>query len=211
MTPRIQKAATWAPRWAVYMLGLAPAAWLVFAAFTNRLGADPVKTLENQLGEWAIWFLIIGLAFSPLRRFASLNLMKYRRAVGLIAFAYVALHLTTYLVLDRWLDVAEIIEDILKRPYIMIGMTAFLLLLPLAITSNDAVIRRLGAADWKRLHKLVYPATVLAALHYVLLTKTWQFEPIAYLIIIVALIASRKLPQRRSRTHPSRKAASTTA
>ncbi len=205
-TPRIQKAATWAPRWLVYALGLAPAAWLVVAGLTNRLGVDPVKTLENQLGEWAIWFLILGLAVSPLRRLTGLNLMKYRRALGLIAFAYVLLHLTTYVVLDRWLNMAEIVEDVLKRPYIMAGMAAFLLLLPLAVTSNDALVRRMGAPGWRRLHKLAYPACVLGALHYVLLTKTWAFEPIAYLLLILALILLRKLPKTPVANRPSRRA-----
>lgn len=214
MTPRIQKAATSAPRWAIYALGLVPALWLIFAAFTNRLGPDPVKTLENQLGEWAIWFLIAGLAVTPLLRLASINLLKYRRALGLVAFAYVVLHLTTYLLLDRALDGSAVVADLLKRPYIMVGAGAFLLLVPLAVTSNDGLIRKLGPARWRKLHKLVYPAAVLATLHYLMLVKTWRLEPLVYLALVLTLLALRRLPKRSaraSRQGRSCKATSTTS
>ncbi len=185
------KLITYVPRWAVYLLGLLPAVQLFYAGLTNQLGPDPVRTLENALGEWALWFLIAGLAVSPLQRFAGVRLIKYRRALGLIAFAYVALHFSVYIFLDRQLDWSAIWVDILKRPYITIGVASFLLLLPLAFTSNDWSVRRLGAAAWKRLHLLTYIAAPLGALHYILLAKVLHLEPIIYLSIILLLVATR--------------------
>lgn len=187
------------PKWAIYWIGLLPAANLFAAALTDRLGPDPLKVLENGLGEWTLRFLILGLTISPLMRFARINLVRYRRAIGLVAFAYVSLHLSVYLFLDRQLDVPAIIADIIKRPYITIGMTAFVLLLPLALTSNNWSVARLGKR-WQKLHKLVYVAAILGAVHYLLLVKAWPLEPILYLAAIVALIALRLFyPTRKTR------------
>lgn len=185
------KIIAYVPRWSVYVLGFFPAVQLFYAGLTNQLGPDPVRTLENALGEWALWFLIAGLAVTPLQRFAGVRLIKYRRALGLIAFAYVALHFAVYIFLDRQLDWWAIWIDILKRPYITIGLASFLLLLPLAFTSNDWSIRRLGAAAWKRLHLLTYIAAPLGALHYILLAKVWHLEPFIYLSIILLLVVAR--------------------
>ena len=131
---------TAAPDWAVYLVGLVPAAYYVFAAFTYSLGPDPAKALEHALGEWALRFLILGLAITPLMRLARINLVKYRRAIGLTAFAYVVLHLATYLALDLQFDWGAIGKDIVKRPYITIGMAAFLMLVPLAATGLVALM-----------------------------------------------------------------------
>lgn len=180
------------PSWLLYPLGFAPGLWLFYSAVNNQLGPDPLKALENGLGEWALKFLILGLCITPLMRFFKLNLVKYRRAIGLVAFGYVVSHFTVYLLLDQQLRWGEIITDIIKRPYITIGITAFLLLLPLALTSNGLSIRRLGAAGWKKLHLIVYPAVILAATHYVMITKIWEPEAIAYLVVAVALISLRK-------------------
>ena len=161
------KLITYVPRWAVYLLGLLPAVQLFYAGLTNQLGPDPVRTLENALGEWALWFLIAGLSVSPLQRFAGVRLIKYRRALGLIAFAYVALHFSVYIFLDRQLDWSAIWVDILKRPYITIGVGSFLLLLPLAFTSNDWSV----AQAWRRRLEAVAPVDLYrgsarsAALH----------------------------------------------
>lgn len=188
------------PSWAVYPLGLIPAGYYVAAVFANTLGPDPAKALEHAFGEWALRFLIAGLAITPLMRLARINLVKYRRAIGLTAFAYVVLHLLVYLVLDLQFDWAAIGKDILKRPYITIGMAAFALLVPLAVTSNNASIRRLGAAGWRKLHRLVYPAVLLGALHYLMLVKAWPPEPIIYLLIVIGLLALRLVgPGRRAR------------
>ncbi len=188
------------PEWAVYAVGLVPAVDLFVRAFSDALGADPLRVLENGLGEWALRFLILGLAVTPLLRFARINLVKYRRAVGLIAFIYVVLHLATYLALDKQFFWGEIGKDIIKRPYITIGMAAFLMLVPLAVTSNRYSIRKLGSAGWRNLHRLVYPAVLAGAIHYLLLVKAWPPEPIIYLLIVLALLGIRRIkPVRRAR------------
>ncbi len=179
------------PRWLVYAVGFIPALWTFGLGLADRLGADPLKTLERELGEWALLFLIAGLAVTPLRQLAGINILRYRRAIGLLAFYYAALHLLTYMVLDQGLDWAAIWADIVKRPYITIGMASFILLVPLALTSNNASIRRLGGQAWARLHKLVYLAAAGGALHYVLLVKSWPLEPLVYAAIVAALLVYR--------------------
>lgn len=183
---------TRAPSWLLYPLGFAPGIFLFYRALNNQLGPDPVRVLENGLGEWALQFLIGGLVITPLMRFGRINLIKYRRAIGLIGYGYVVAHLLTYLLLDRQLNFDEIITDVIKRPYIAIGVGAFLLLTALAVTSNNMSIRRLGAAGWKKLHLIVYPAVILGAVHYVMITKIWELEAIAYLAVAVALISLRR-------------------
>lgn len=183
---------TRAPSWLLYPLGFAPGIFLFYRALNNQLGPDPVRVLENGLGEWALQFLIGGLVITPLMRFGRINLIKYRRAIGLVGYGYVVAHLLTYLLLDRQLNFDEIITDVIKRPYIAIGVGAFLLLTALAVTSNNMSIRRLGAAGWKKLHLIVYPAVILGAVHYVMITKIWEFEAIAYLAVAVALISLRR-------------------
>jgi sulfoxide reductase heme-binding subunit YedZ len=179
------------PKWLVYMAGLVPAVLFFSLGVMDRLGADPLKALERELGVWALRFIIAGLAITPLRQVAGINLLRYRRAIGLLAFYYAALHLITYVVLDQGLDWAVIWTDILKRPYITIGMASFILLVPLAVTSNNASIRRLGGQAWARLHKLVYVAAIGAAVHYVLLVKSWPLEPLVYAAIVLTLLAYR--------------------
>jgi sulfoxide reductase heme-binding subunit YedZ len=142
--------------------------------------------------------LILGLAITPLMRLVRINLVKYRRAIGLCAFTYVSLHLLVYVWLDQQWNWQAIWQDILKRPYITIGMTAFLLLVPLAITSNRLSIRKLGAEGWRRLHRLVYVAAILGAVHYLLIVKAWPLEPFVYLGLIMALLALRLLPRAAS-------------
>ena len=194
------------PEWLVYVVGFAPAAWLIYSAFTGGLGFDPARALEKEIGQWALKFLLVSLAITPLWHLTGINLVKYRRAIGLIAFGYVAVHLATYVGLDKQFGLGEIIEDVWKRPYITIGMAAFVFLLPLAITSNAASIKRLGATVWKKLHRLVYLIVPLGALHYVMLTKTWQLEPLLYLAVALLLLALRhKMFDLRAR--PQRRAA----
>ena len=187
------------PAWPRYIVGMLPAAFYFYWAVTNQLGADPLKALEFQLGIWALQLLIATLLVTPLRNLFNLNLIKFRRAIGLLAFFYVCLHLMTYLWLDQQWGWTAILKDITKRPYIIIGMLAFLGLVPLAITSNNASIRRLGAAGWKKLHKLVYPVAILGAVHYLLLVKAWPLEPFVYLGIILILVGYRFLKLQRRR------------
>jgi sulfoxide reductase heme-binding subunit YedZ len=181
------------PKWLVYAVGMVPAVAYFSLGVMDRLGADPLKVLEHELGQWALRFLIVCLCVTPLRQTTGINLLRYRRAIGLLAFYYAALHLTTYLVLDQGLDWPAIWADIVKRPYITIGMASFTLLVPLALTSNNASIRRLGGRAWSRLHRLVYLAAAGAAAHYVLLVKSWPLEPLVYAAIVVALLAYRAL------------------
>ncbi|MCI2399804.1 protein-methionine-sulfoxide reductase heme-binding subunit MsrQ [Aliiroseovarius subalbicans] len=182
------------PIWLVYFVGLTPPLWLLYQGFTGGLGVEPIKALEHELGELGLQALILGLAVTPLRRFAGLNLMRFRRAIGVLTFYYIACHLLVWLVLDVQI-LAQIWADILKRPYITIGMVGFVLLAPLAVTSNNWSVRKLGAR-WRKLHKLVYPAAVLGAVHFVMLVKGWQVEPLIYLGVILGLLALRLTPRR---------------
>jgi methionine sulfoxide reductase heme-binding subunit len=178
-------------RRAIYILGMTPACSSFYLGVTDQLGADPQKTLERLLGLWALRFLIVCLAITPLRHLGGPNLVRYRRALGLLAFYYATLHLTVYMVLDQGLDLAAVWADIVKRPYITVGMIAFLVLAPLAATSNAPMIRRLGGAAWRRLHRLVYAVAVAAALHFVMLVKSWPAEPLIYSAIVAALLLFR--------------------
>jgi sulfoxide reductase heme-binding subunit YedZ len=179
------------PPWLLYAVGLAPAVWYFYFGVTDQLGADPLKTLERLLGEWALRFLIAALAITPLRQSFGINLLRYRRQLGLLAFYYAVLHLTTYLVLDQGLDFGAIAVDIAKRWYITIGMASFALLVPLAITSNNVSIRRLGGRAWRRLHRIVYIAVALAALHFIMVVKSWPSRPLVYASIVLALLGYR--------------------
>ena len=177
------------PLWAVYSVGLLPAPLLVYLGATGGLGVEPIKALEHELGELALKLLVLGLAITPLRRLTGLNLIRFRRAVGLLAFYYVCCHLLVWLVLDVQMP-AEIWADIVKRPYVTIGMTAFVLMIPLALTSNAWSIRKLGPA-WRRLHKLTYAVALMGGVHYLMLVKGWQIEPMLYLAGIAALLLMR--------------------
>lgn len=183
------------PPLAIYIVGVMPLAWLVWLLVDGQLGVDPVKRIEHQLGEWALQLLVAGLVIAPLRRYTGVNLVRYRRAIGLLAFFYVSLHLATWLVLDIQLRWAEIWADIVKRPYITAGFVAFVAMIPLAVTSNNASIRRLGPKAWQQLHRLTYFAAIAGAVHYLWLVKAWPPEPIIYLILVILLVLTRILPR----------------
>ncbi len=197
LTDRLNAALRRVPAWPIYIVAALPPAWLLWRGVQGQLGADPVKAIEHQMGLWALQMLIAGLAITPLRRFLGLNLLRYRRAIGVTAFVYVVLHLLAWLVLDMGLLWGQALQDIVKRPYITVGMASLLLLTPLALTSNDWSVRRLGGMRWRRLHRLVYPAVVLGAVHYLWLVKSWPPEPIVYLTIVLALLALRLIPRTR--------------
>ncbi|WP_208350820.1 protein-methionine-sulfoxide reductase heme-binding subunit MsrQ [Pseudaestuariivita rosea] len=177
------------PAWPLYIIGVLPAIWLFYLGLTGGLGVEPIKELEHQLGLIGLQLLIAGLAITPLRRWFGLNLIKYRRAIGLLTFFYILLHLLVWLVLDVQI-LAQIWADIIKRPYITIGMVGFVLMIPLAVTSNNYSIRKLGPA-WRTLHKLTYAAAILGAVHFVMLSKGFQLEPLLYLGAILVLLAAR--------------------
>jgi len=186
-----QRAINAFPRWPVYLIGSIPGIWVFWLALNDMLGADPVKALEHTLGLWALRFLIATLAVTPIRRFGGPNLIRFRRALGLLAFFYACAHLSAYLIFDQGLDARAIFADILKRPYITIGMFTFAILTPLAVTSNATMIKRMGAAAWQRLHRWVYVAAIAAAIHFLLSVKSWPAEPVIYAAIVGALLLIR--------------------
>jgi sulfoxide reductase heme-binding subunit YedZ len=187
-----------APVWAVYALGFVPASAALGAGLAGVSGPDPIRVLEQTLGLWALRFLLAALCVTPLRRFFAVNLLRYRRALGLLCFWYACLHLLAFVGLDHRFDWAEITREILKRPYAFIGMACLLLLIPLAATSSNAMIRRMGAKTWTRLHRLVYPAALLAAAHFIFSVKSWPLEPLLYAAGAVGLLSLRLVPMRRS-------------
>jgi methionine sulfoxide reductase heme-binding subunit len=195
------------PKILVYVVGFVPAVWLFYSGIMDQLGADPMRYLEQSLGLWALRFLVATLAVTPLRQLVGINLLRYRRAIGLLAFYYALLHLVTYLVLDQGLDFGLIIADIIKRPYITIGMATFVVLVPLAVTSNNASIRRLVGQAWARLHRLVYIAAIGAVLHFVLVVKSWPMEPLVYAAIVAVLLGYRLVRSLVKKSSPRRRLA----
>ncbi len=194
----INKAARRVPAWALYLVLALPAPWYLYQAATGAMGVEPIKALEHALGLFALQLAIAGLAVTPLRRLVGLNLLKFRRAIGLMTFYYVTLHLLVWLVLDVQV-LSQIWADILKRPYVTVGMGAFVLMVPLALSSNNWSVRRLGPA-WRKLHKLTYAAVLLGGLHYVMLVKGFQIEPLVYMGLILGLLALRVRALPRLRT-----------
>lgn len=184
------------PTWPVWILAFVPAVWLTWLLLTGGLGVDPVKAYERELGLISLQFLVAGLCVTPLMRFVGLNLIRFRRLLGVAGFVYALLHLLVWLVLDKQLWWAELGRDLVKRPYILVGMASFVLLLPLAWTSTDRALRRMGAAAWRRLHLLTYPAVLLGAGHFLLLSRTWAAEPILYLLAALGLVGLRALWRR---------------
>jgi sulfoxide reductase heme-binding subunit YedZ len=176
--------------WALYAIGLMPGFYAFYLGIFGGLGADPVRAFEHLLGLWAFRFLCLGLAVTPLRDLFGINLIAYRRALGLLAFYYVLAHFTVYLTLDRGLILSSIAGDILKRPYIMLGMAGLVMLIPLALTSNQWSIRRLGPR-WNKLHKLTYPILIVAILHYALSLKVMDPEAAFYIAVTVILLGYR--------------------
>lgn len=178
------------PAWPLYILGILPGIWDFYLGLTGGLGPEPIKALEHELGRFALQLFIVVLAITPLRNYTKINLIKYRRALGLLVFFYVSVHLAVWLFLDVQ-DPGAIWKDIVKRPYVTMGMIAFVALIPLAITSNNRSLRKLGPVVWRKLHLLTYPAVILGGVHFVWLRKGWQVEPMIYLLVIVALLALR--------------------
>jgi sulfoxide reductase heme-binding subunit YedZ len=192
MIDRVNQALRRLPEWPLYPLGLVPAGWLLWLGLNGGLGVEPIEVLEHELGVIALQFLIATLLVTPLRRYAGLNLLRFRRAFGLLGFTYVCLHLLTWLALDMSFLWAQIAGDIVERPYITIGMAAFLMLVPLAATSTKSAIRRMGPR-WHRLHRLSYLAVVLGGLHFVMQEKVWSVQSLVYLGLAIGVVALRWL------------------
>ncbi len=176
----------------VILLCLAPAGWLVWRIVQGDLGANPIETLIRQLGVWGLRMLITGLCITPLARILkNPRLIRFRRPVGLFAFGYILLHLSTYIGVDQYFDWHAIWKDIVKRPFITIGMGAFTLLLPLALTSFNAAIRKVGPKTWRRIHSLIYLIVPLGVVHYYLLVKADHRPPLIYGAIVLVLLGWR--------------------
>lgn len=193
-----------APRWtplraarvAVFALCLIPLAWLLFDAVTGGLGANPVEAITHRTGWWALTLLMTSLAITPARRVTGWNdLIRFRRMLGLFAFFYATLHVLVYFGLDQLFAFDYLLEDIAERPYITVGFTAWLLLVPLAVTSTRGWVRRLGKR-WRTLHRLVYVSAALGVVHFLWLVKADTREPLIYAGILAVLLGARLVPRR---------------
>lgn len=179
---------------AVFAAGLIPLARLAWLGLHRGLGANPIEYITLSTGWWALGFLMVTLAVTPLRRLANLPwLLRLRRMLGLFAFFYASLHFTTYIWLDQFFDVKEIVKDVVKRPFITVGFAAFVLLIPLAVTSTNAMVRRLGAKRWQILHRLVYLIGALGVIHFWWLVKKDITEPFIFAVLLAALLIIRLL------------------
>ncbi|MDG4676317.1 protein-methionine-sulfoxide reductase heme-binding subunit MsrQ [Shinella sp. 838] len=185
--------------WLLYAAGLMPAAYGFWLEATGRLPGNPVKEIEHLLGLWALRFLVATLTITPLRDLAGINWIRYRRALGLLAFWYVLMHFLTYMVFDQYLNFSAILTDIARRPFVTIGMAAFVMLIPLALTSNNWSIRRLGPR-WVKLHKLVYFIAAAGALHFAMSVKVVGLEPWIYIALVTLFLAWRAV-RRNWRNH----------
>jgi len=189
MTPK-QVTATKA---AVFALALVPFARLIYLVLTNAL-VEPLQFITRSTGDWTLYFLCITLAVTPLRRFSKWNwLLKLRRMLGLFAFFYALLHFTTFLWFDHFFDVADMLRDVAKRPFILVGFTAFVLLIPLAVTSTNAMVRRLGGKRWQWLHRLIYVIVPLGVLHFwwMKAAKHDLNQPMLFVAVVTVLLALR--------------------
>ena len=186
----------------VFLVCLIPLVFLSLRAFEVAglgLGANPIEELLHELGRWGLKFLLLGLSITPLRRWTGWNwLLRFRRMLGLFAFFSIVLHFLTYAILDQGLDIAAIIEDVIKRPYITLGMTGLLLLIPLAITSTKGMMRRLGRR-WQKLHRLVYVIAIAGVWHFYWQVKLDTLDASLYALVLVVLLATRVYYARRSR------------
>jgi sulfoxide reductase heme-binding subunit YedZ len=184
----------------VVVAALGPLAYLAWGAASNGLGANPIETITRETGTWTLRFLVITLAVTPLRRLAGWNdAIKFRRMLGLFAFFYGTLHLLTYVWLDQFFDLASMVKDVAKRPFITAGAAAFLLMVPLAVTSTAGMIRRMGGRAWRRLHRLAYASAVAGVLHYWWLVKLDIRRPRTYAVIVAVLLGVRLLAFLRPR------------
>ena len=176
--------------WHIYVSLLVPLLFLTYDLLSGRLGVDPMRAIEKSLGVTAIYILILTLCITPFSVLTGINFIRFRRAFGLMSFFYIILHFSTWLLLDMQLRWVEIAESLTRKPFIVFGMMGFLLLIPLAATSNNYSMKRLGKY-WQKLHKLIYVAIILGGIHYLMMEKTLQNDAIITFIIIIALISLR--------------------
>jgi len=177
---------------AVVLIGLVPIASLVWRAFHNGLTANPIEFITHATGDWTLRFVVITLCITPLRRLVQLpDLIRFRRTLGLFAFFYGCLHFTTYIWLDKFFDLHAVWIDVYKRPYITVGFTAFVLMIPLAVTSTAGWIRRMGGKNWRLLHRAIYFIAIFGVIHYYWLVKSAVIRPLTYGAIVAVLLLWR--------------------
>lgn len=182
------------PKLVLFLNSLVPLTLLLWDVARHRVGANPLEFVTRTTGMLTLVFLLISLAVTPLRRITGLNwLVRFRRMLGLFAFFYGSLHLMTYIAFDRFFHLTSVPADIVKRPFIAIGFTAFVLMVPLAITSTDKMVKRLGGKRWALLHKVVYASGVLGVLHYYMLVKSDVRLPVTFAFVIFVLLGFRLL------------------
>ena len=175
----------------VFILSTIPFLFIFYKIYFNKLGPEPVKEITHFTGEWTLIFICLTLSMTPLKRLTNLNIwISFRRILGLFVFFYASLHLLTYIGIDYRFNLQPILDDVLKKKYIFIGFAAWVLLLPLAITSSQMMMKLLKN-NWKKLHRLIYVIAIFGALHYIWLSKTIFFRPLVYLVIILVLLALR--------------------
>jgi len=175
----------------VFAAGLVPLGRLVYGAFAGSLGANPIETITRSTGWWTLFLMAVTLAVTPVRKLSGANwLLRLRRMLGLFVFFYGLAHFITFIWFDHWFDMGEIFMDVIKRPFVTVGFAAFLLLVPLAATSNAAMVRKLGR-NWQRLHRLVYAIAVLGVLHFWWLVKRDLTEPALFAVVVVVLLGMR--------------------
>ena len=176
----------------IFLAALVPLGRLGWKAFHDGLGANPIEVITHSTGDWTLILILTTLSITPLRKLTRQYwLIGVRRTIGLFAFFYGVLHFTTYIWLDKFFDWHEIIKDVAKRPFITIGFSAFVLLIPLAITSTAGWIRRMGGKNWQRLHKLIYVTAVLGVIHYIWLVKADKHKPLQYAFVLGVLLLYR--------------------
>lgn len=179
------------PPWSIYLGAVGTAAWLFWAATTGALGPDPVDALTSTSGSWTIWLLVAGLWMGPVQKRFGLRLVRLRRAVGLSAFLFAALHVATWSVFDQGLDLDSIVRSLTTKPFLIVGAITFLALIPLAITSNNRTLRAMGPHRWRRLHLLVHPILALGLAHWAIGTKVWETETLAAIVLVCIAWALR--------------------
>jgi len=177
---------------ALFLASLIPLIRLSWYGYFSQLGANPIEFITRSLGTWTLVFLLITLSITPLRKLSGWSwLIKLRRMAGLFAFFYALLHFITYIWLDQFFDLNDIYKDVIKRPFITIGFTAFVLLIPLAVTSTNAMMKKLGGKRWQMLHRLIYPIAIFAVLHYWWLVKKDITQPLIYAAVLATLLGYR--------------------
>jgi len=193
---------------AAFVACLVPLGLLVWRGFAGRLGANPIEYITHSTGWWTLAFLLITLTVTPLRRLTGLNwLLRLRRMLGLYAFFYACLHFTTYFWLDQFFDLAAIVKDVAKRPFVTVGFAAFVLLIPLAATSTNAMVKRIGAKRWQALHRAIYAIAILGVLHFWWLVKKDITEPAIFAVLLALLLGARLVWRARQQATSAQSAA----